>query len=637
MAARLVDGVLTDAAAGDGALIAAAAVRFVGRDYQGAFDCLDRAMARGGALLQRAVADRVRYASLLGWDQEVREALGAAISIEPDEPRWYALATRAFVRAGATEHALEAARRALALEPRSARMGIEVARLLAELGRNADAVEQIEAAERHVPAGSLRHVLGMAFVLRDAGAIEAARARFESALSLDPAQPDLMLELAELALWQGDTTTAMRWADQAQQADPGRAGVARVHGVVAMLEHDPARAASHLDRAIALDASDALALYWRAEAAYRLKQWDTAHELLSRATMQAEGFLFVAWILRFLVVAGNDKDDQPVSARRVEELRRAVEEIVPGAREAFERGSEGEIVQCLEHALRCMRGNRTTTPTFVDEAGVLRRVMARTGVRHASRTALQLIRTLPPAEVVAALDVVVARHPDAALPVCHRGELHLWLGDLERARADLESALALDRFTRWAYIGLTGIDILEGDPEQALRTSEHGVRTMGNTAGPAVYAYRGEAHRLLGHHAEARADLERAIELTPTRIGAWIDLALVHAATRQTTALDRIWEHLELAATGLLSDASREVDVVSWGDPGVAPSLGERQRVLERALAMMRGNRSTSCATYFTREGRLRFVQPYAAHAKRTHDEDARTLDAAEALVAPAR
>ena len=622
----------------DGAvLIAAAAVRFVARDYQGALDLLDRAMARGGAVLRRAVADRIRFASLLGWDQEVRAGLEAAVAMEPDEARWHALATRAFVRAGATRHALGSARRALELEPTSARMAIEVGRLAAELGHDAEAVAAIEVARRHAPADSLPHALAMGMVLREAGAFDAARARLESAHEIEPSRTETLLELAESALWHGDTHEALRWASRAEAVDPEHGGVARVRGVVALLEGDPSDAAMWLDRALAYDPDDASALHWRAEVAHRMQQGEMAAALLSKATMRAEGFSFVAWVLRFLVVAADEQNPQPLCARRLEEFREAVEEIEPTARAALQRGHQAAVVDCLERTLARMRGNRTPCATFVDDTGILRRVRTRTGVRHASRQALQLIRILPPAEVVAALDEVVARHPDAALPVCHRGELHLWLGDLPRARADLEAAIALDRYTRWAYIGLTGIDILEGDPERALLTCAHGVRTMGNTEGPAVYAYRGEALRLLGRHEEARADLERAIDHTPTRIAAWIDLALVHAATGHDDAFERCWAHLEAAALGLLSDASREQGVRVWGASGFAPAVPDRVCVLEHAIGMLRGNRSTSCATYFTREGRLRFVQPFSQHAKRPHDEDERTIASAEALIGYAR
>jgi tetratricopeptide (TPR) repeat protein len=256
-----------------------------------------------------------------------------------------------------------------------------------------------------------------------------------------------------------------------------------------------------------------------------------------------------------------------------------------------------------------MRGNRSTTATVVRD-GRLARVGSRTAPRHASRRALQLVRVLPPPQVLAALDAVIARYPRSSLPRCHRGELKLWLGDVEGARADLSTAISIHPHTRWAYIGLSGCDLLAGDPERALATADRGVEVMGGTYGPAVYAYRGEALRRLGRPEQARADLIRCVELTPGRVAAWIDLALVHAELGDRAAFEAAWERLVRVAPGLLSDAARESEVVLWRDLGSAASTGERARVLEQALSMMRGNRSTTSATYFTREGRLRFVQP---------------------------
>lgn len=613
-------------------LVASAAIRFVARDYQGALDCLDRAIELDAALFDHIVEDRVRYASSLGWDQEVREILELAMSEQPDEPRWFVHATRCFVRAGALDRALEAASHALELAPGSVGLRMEVATLLADLGRNAQAAHAAQVAAERAPDCGRRHMPSIARIFRRAGAFAEARQHFEQALQQQPGRPDIVLELAELALWHGDVDEALRRVDQASALDPAHPGLFRARGVVQMLAGAPDRAVPLLDAALEAEPSDASTLIWRAEAAHRLGDDAQAHRLLSRATMQADGYLFVAWIVRLLVVAREGGEDE-IRPHHVEEFRDAVMEIVPDAHEAFASGRWAPLVEVLETALERMRGNRTTTATFVDASGVLRRVQARSGVRHASRHALQLVRALPPARVIEALDEIVRRHPKASLPICHRGELYLWLGDLERARADLEAALDIHPFTRWAYIGLTGIDILQGDPEAALRTSAHGVRTMGNTEGPAVYAYRGEAYRLLGRCEEARADLEKVVEITPTRIGAWFDLALVYAQTRDTAAFERVWDHLERAAMGLLSDASRELGIPLWVAPDARASCEDRKRVLEHALTMMRGNRSTSCPTYFTREGQLRFVQPYAAHADGPHAQDERTLDRAQALL----
>jgi tetratricopeptide (TPR) repeat protein len=612
------------------ALVAGASVRFVARDYQGALDDLGRAMAIDGALVGHVVADRVRFASSLGWDQDVRATLELAMRAQPDEPKWLALATQCLVRGGAYERALQTASRAIELAPDAVGLRLELATLLTELGRDDEAIGAVRAAAPHVPPKSQQHALAVASLLRNAGDFAGARQAFEQASQQWPNEPCFLFELAELAAWRGDGGQALQLAEQGRRLEPSHPAALRISGVVRMLAGDPRGAVPLLDAALHTEPYDAPTSIWRAEAALRLGDDALAHELLSRATMQADGHLFVAWMIRLLVVAREGGSDE-LRPRHVEEFREAVVEIVPGSDEALASGRRGPVVEVVEHALERMRGNRTTTATFVDDAGNLRRVRARGGVRFASRHALQLIRVLPPEQVLDALDAVVARHPSASLPICHRGELHLWLGDLARAQADLEAALSLDPFTRWAYIGLTGIDLMRDDPEAALRTCAHGVRMMNDTEGPAVFVYRGEAYRRLGRFAEARADLEQAVAITPTRIGAWVDLALLYAQTDDRTAFESAWAHLERAAPGLLGDAGREIGVTPWMRDGATTS--QQQRVLEHALAMMRGNRSTSCATYFTAEGALRFVQPHAEPIPDVHARDARILDRARSLL----
>src|SRR5690606_20631480 len=107
------------------------------------------------------------------------------------------------------------------------------------------------------------------------------------------------------------------------------------------------------------DDSDYIALVWRAEAAMHLGDPDTAHDLLSKATMCAPGFLFVAWMIRFLVVAEEERGDEPVVPHRTEEFRAAVEEIVPEAREAFRRRDREMLKAAVRAALARMGGNRT--------------------------------------------------------------------------------------------------------------------------------------------------------------------------------------------------------------------------------------------------------------------------------------
>ncbi|MGB1274761.1 MAG: tetratricopeptide repeat protein, partial [Nannocystaceae bacterium] len=388
-------------------------------------------------------------------------------------------------------------------------------------------------------------------------------------------------------------------------------GAARLRGAVAVRKGDYTNAIAPLERAIAAAPGEFEAHVWRAEAALRLGDYNAVHEHLHQSSMKASGFLFVSWVLRFLAVSEEDNYcEGHIPAFRLEEFIKPVSELCPGSESVLERRNERELVALLEQALARLGGNRTPMATSFDpKTGVVARLKAKSGARYSSRQALQLIRVMGPQQALAALDQVVADFPQSSLPVCHRGELELWMGNLEKARTDLERAIEILPQTRWAYIGLTGIDILEGNDEKALATSSWGVETMGSTEGPSVYIYRGDALRRVGRYDEALVDLTRSVRIHPSRVSAWFNLALLYAARGELELFERVYARLLIQAPGLLSDAAREVGEVLWGDPGFLPSVQARVGVIEHGLAMMRGNRSSTAMTYFTAGGNMRMVE----------------------------
>ncbi|RLB54708.1 MAG: hypothetical protein DRJ42_08430, partial [Deltaproteobacteria bacterium] len=281
-------------------------------------------------------------------------------------------------------------------------------------------------------------------------------------------------------------------------------------------------------------------------------------------------------------------------------------------------------------ALGALGGNRTVRSAVMVD-GHLTRLSVRTSPRHASRRALQLIRSASPTRVLAALDEVCARYPDSSLPVCHRGELRLWLGDLPGARADLEAAIGIQPATRWAWIGLTGIETLEGHPEEALATSARGIALMNDTVGNSVYGYRADAEFALQRSDEALRDLEEAVRLSKSRLGAWVSLVAVLDHRGDHGRAAQIFARLLEDAPGLLSDAARELGVVLWSAPEARVSPSARRAVTDRALSLLGGNRSSTCITYRTSEGRLRLVP--RPGGRRPHDTDDDDLAQVRALL----
>jgi tetratricopeptide (TPR) repeat protein len=511
---------------------------------------------------------------------------------------------------------------------------MESAGLYAKHDQREQAVDAIARALSLVAADATQPELEFrreaARVAIEAGAFELALANLERAIELDPEAAVHRVELAQLASWMGEDAAAQTHVDAALALDPECAAAIRMHGALRARAGAYDEAIASLERALRLDPGDYQAQVWLSEVYLRTNQFEQAHAQLHHASMNAEGFLVVAWLLRFLVVAAEDpSDSERVPPWRTEEFAESILELCPSlAQTCLRTRSLADTVAAVEAALAALQGNRSVYPTHVVD-GELRRLHARTGCRYASRWALQLLRVATPQACLAAFDEIVARYPGSSLSYCHRGELRLWLGDLEGGKADLEQAIAAVRGTRWAWIGLSTLGLLSGDYQQTLDINAQGIAVMNDTEGAAVYVYRGEAKRKLGRIDEAIAELEAALRSHPSRASATINLALAYAAAGRMTEFEPLWRRLrDEQASGLLSDAAHELGVVIFGDASDAgdgsPTHAVKLAVLERALSMMGGNRSSGLLTYQTAREQLRFVQlwPHQGHGPHERDHE---------------
>lgn len=602
--------------------LAAAAVLRATHDYQRCLDAL-AAAARAAPAATRAAATRaVGYASALGWEREVAAAIATGRAADPTDPTWDAFEAQLHLRSGDLELAIAAARRGLRRAPESAKLRMELAAALARAGHDHDCALEVAAAVRLAPADDAAfYHRAASFALLETGDLAGAARHGEAALRLRPDDPALALVLADMSLWTGDRAGALARAE-AVPGPRGRAGACRIRGQLLLADGDVDAALRELELACAVP--DPAAELSRAEALIRLGAWEPAHAALTRATAIGDGYLFAAWMLRFLAAAGErPAPDAPVNPRQIEEFAEALAEVSPHGPAALAADRQGPLVDATRDALARMGCNRSAFATYHD-GHVLRRLSTRTGVRHASRQALQTIRSADPARALALLDAACARWPRSSLPLAHRGELRMWLGDDAGARADLEAALAINPRTRWAYVGLTLLAQRTGDPAGALAVSAAGIAQMRGTVGPAVYAHRAGARAATGDLAGALADLEHAVVSHPARIGAWVELGLTYAAAGDQPGLARAFDHLRAHAPGLVSDAAAAAQRPAWGDMSFTPCSEDQATILAEALAMLRGNRSSTCVTYVTPAGQLRTVPhgPAAAHPRTRIDAD---------------
>lgn len=618
--------------------LVAGLVRFVARDYQGSLDAFELAAADPRAAT-RAYRELTAAAGSLGWDQDVRTLLERAVEAEPNSPRWHAEAVRFHERGRNYEAAAKHARAALELAPTAAGLWMQLAKLCARQGEAQEAGHALAQALEHTPPEAQPEDQASArseaaLIALDAGLWEIARTHLHWTTQHAPT-PEAWVWLGELAAWEGDGDEAVSCAERALALAPEHGGAHRLLGGQRLLAGDVADGIERFKRALEADPRDNQAHAWMAQALLAKGDYRGVDRHLRSATMRSGGFFFVAWMLRFMLVAAEDQGQlATITPNRTEEFGAVLPEAAGElGRRALETRDRAETIAAVELALERMRGNRSIYASYVDDAG-LQRVKARTGCRHASRWALQLIRVATPEQCLAQFDAIMADYPESSLPVCHRGELALWLGRFDEAKRDLETAIELLAGTRWAYIGLSTFGLLDGDPQASLEMNARGVEAMRNTEGPAVHVYRGEAYRRLGQLDQALAELKKADELHPARASAAINLALTYAALERWDDVEPLWLRLrDDQCPGLMGDAARELDLAIVGNVGFEASRTTIVAVLERALAMMGGNRSSGLITYWTAAGQLRFVSKWPHGGAKPHDRDEQRLMQAQDLL----
>jgi len=233
--------------------------------------------------------------------------------------------------------------------------------------------------------------------------------------------------------------------------------------------------------------------------------------------------------------------------------------------------------------------------------------------RDDSRVILDTIRTADPDALLARIAAVQERYPESGLPLAHHGEVLMWLGRYDEARASLERALAVSHRTRWPYYGLGVLRIIAGRPEEAIDLCARGYAAMGNSDAPFEHAVRGEALRALGRPDEAVAELGIAIAANSRRLSSHLNLGLLHAHAGRARELADTFRHVAEQAPALVVAAAADCGVDLWRmPPGLPPwpalDDDERARVLGAMLARVHGNRSASCLTWLGDAGVVRTI-----------------------------
>lgn len=560
-----------------------------------------RAAELSPPLRRQAVEQALAAADGASLGHDAREIAERALASDPRDSRALAWLLKLCGQARWYGRAVEHGLSLLELLPHEPELRFSVARLLCRLERRDEALALARSALTLDSSQAAR--LQAARIALDAGAITTCRDLLRDLAAEGNATASV--ELGRLALWSGDLAEARRVAALHATERDGQ----RLLAALAVVEARYDDAEALLAALCRDDPDDTECQALRAEAALRAERLESFDRSATAALASSDRYLPSVWLLRLMHRATHNPLSH-VPRGAFAEVRPALRELTPEFTRVLEGCEPNELLPVLALALERLSGNRSELPTRRVDSDC-ERLGERAGLRHRCRQALELIRIAPPEVAEQALDAIVEEQPEASLALAHRGELMLWLGRLSDARADLEQALAIEPETRWAYIGLCGVETLDGNPSAALAICARGIERMHGTTGPAVHAYRGEAHRRLGHTDLALEDLRRAVASHPHRVGARVNLALALGDAGDDEAALGAFTHLLCTAPALMSDAGNSLGVSVFDR---VPSSPQRGEVLRCALEMMRGNRSSSCVTYFTPAGKLRLVTSGMRH-----------------------
>lgn len=511
-------------------------------------------------------------AQLLEWLGHAREAiecLSTSVALVESRPK------AAFERARRITMMAAPARRRPAAGPAAARMEKAAA---SEAEWRACAEAWIEAGEFEKAERVLWELLPSESPMAD-GAGVAAESTAEGG-------DDARVMLATLLVWRGAAGEAAGLLRRRIERAPSPE-MLRTLGAAEYLLGDLPKSLEHFESALELDSEDHQARLWRAEVLGALGKLDAACDAVREVSLGDQ----VAWQLVRAYV-----EEQHAPGRRSAGdtwfivdalLRPLLGEDAPPAAPTHE-----EAVTAMRGALKLLGGNRSVTPTTVRKGKLRWEDELRSPRRRAELLQESLLHR-PIRDVLAEFAELATAHPKVPFYQTYAAELSLWLGDYEHAY-EWFGRLWRDTRTRWGYVGAGAAAFFFGDDERALALWREGLEHYTYLEAEATYCYRGELYLARGDLQAAEADLTRATQAQPARLGAWIDLALLHYEQDQAECAASSTAHVKRLAPAFWFRAQQQ-----------SSSAAE---ALSKLRGMMRGNRASGMYSLVDETGELRVV-----------------------------
>ncbi|MEP7189255.1 MAG: tetratricopeptide repeat protein, partial [Roseiflexaceae bacterium] len=520
------------------------------------------------ALLGRLWRLRAAVRMHLNQPDAARADLIEALRREPNDPANFALLTELMLTQGHFDRALEAAQRAVALEPLDAAKRKQLAQVLRLLDRRAEAAEELQNVLNAASPADWWADLADDYEATDQ--LERAGAAWAAAIAAAPNNPTLLYRYGCLLARSGDVDGALRRLRQVADLQPDFAAAhAQIAEIALQLDQEYVRPGAQqsnmLDRAvndILEEASDHTPIisiddgiesarravilqpqqseYWRilGAALHRKRLDDEAILALRRSHELAPADPQPAFLLGLIAL------EQGVTADAISALRTAVQSAPDSAQ------YQGHLGIALRQ-----------TGVLSAEPDDLRTPPAEASALGGARVALEQATLLAPEKLrwhyeLGLVNQILGRHDQAmanfdyvlecatdtrpmidaeyvSVQDLHlrRGLSQYIVGRTADARADLERALALDPHNTTSAYLLGRIAAETGDLAIAKQLLEEVVAN--HPAHFQAQLYLGQALLTLDERAAALVVLEHATELQPDHAGAVALLSDAYAANKR--------------------------------------------------------------------------------------------------------
>ncbi len=598
-----------------------------------------RALARALRAAPRRAGLRLIAAqveSQLGRHARALAQARQASRLDPAEPRAYCLAASSLARLGRVEEALDAMARALSAGAGDPETRRQAARFYDDVGMPDRALEQCLEALRLSPdhpealrqrayyelktglrsraLASARAALARtrdadtslwtASTLIDVGEFKDALALLEDCARREPHSVEARARLAELRLWHGRLKPAVEAADAALALSARCAVALRIQGAAACLAGDHRGASKLLRQACALAPEDRLARAWLGETLRRLDETEEAIAALERSLSGLAPWERPAGALINLALA------KLALGRDASAETSAVHEALPWRQLGLAKlsGIDLTSAKTLERALGYLKGNRGHPATMAWDPAASR--ATKEDIHYNARvTTMGLqsaLRFGSVERVLAEFDELLRENPDQPYAAESRGEVCLWAGRYGEAERFIKEGLKLDPGLPWPNIGLCGIYAVRGEHERALKHLR--LASANGAEEHRLATWRGELYRRMGRPAAALAELKKSRSPFPFRPGLWLNVALAGGDGDGLHGRRALFERLRRHMPDFLEDAAEQARV-AWPPARTRRGDAALVRLLETALEMMKGNRSSWMYTYVLKSGELKHIK----------------------------